>query len=116
MPTMAMAVAYSLFKSMRGKDENPIGVAQIDAHQWIVLLIGLAVSFVVAYGAEPALPTPASFTVATDIQGAAETACVLSLNRFPTRRCGMRPASASSRRNFTLTPSDFATADAVVKD
>jgi undecaprenyl-diphosphatase len=51
MPTMAMAVAYSLFKSMRGKDENPIGVAQIDGHQWIVLLIGLAVSFVVAYGA-----------------------------------------------------------------
>jgi ribose transport system substrate-binding protein len=31
--------------------------------------------FVVAYGAEPELPTPASFTVATDIQGAAETAC-----------------------------------------
>jgi undecaprenyl-diphosphatase len=50
MPTMAMAVAYSLFKSLRGKDENPIGVAQIDAHQWIVLLIGLVVSFVVAYG------------------------------------------------------------------
>jgi undecaprenyl-diphosphatase len=51
MPTMAMAVAYSLFKSLRGKDENPIGVAQIDAHQWIVLMIGLVVSFVVAYGA-----------------------------------------------------------------
>jgi undecaprenyl-diphosphatase len=51
MPTMAIAVAYSLFKSLRGKDENPIGVAQIDAHQWIVLLIGLVVSFVVAYGA-----------------------------------------------------------------
>lgn len=51
MPTMAMAVAYSLFKSLRGKDENPIGVAQIDAHQWIVLLIGMVVSFVVAYGA-----------------------------------------------------------------
>jgi undecaprenyl-diphosphatase len=51
MPTMAMAVAYSLYKSLRGKDENPIGVSQIDAHQWIVLLIGLAVSFVVAYGA-----------------------------------------------------------------
>ena len=30
---------------------------------------------VVAYGAEPALPTPASFTVATDIKGAAMTAC-----------------------------------------
>jgi undecaprenyl-diphosphatase len=51
MPTMAMAVAYSLYKSMRGKDENPIGVAQLDAHQWVVLLIGLVVSFVVAYGA-----------------------------------------------------------------
>ena len=51
MPTMAMAVAYSLFKSLREKDENPIGVAHIDAHQWIVLLIGLVVSFVVAYGA-----------------------------------------------------------------
>jgi undecaprenyl-diphosphatase len=51
MPTMAMAVAYSLYKSTRGKDENPIGVAQLDAHQWIVLLIGLVVSFVVAYGA-----------------------------------------------------------------
>jgi ribose transport system substrate-binding protein len=31
--------------------------------------------FVVTYGAEPALPTPASFTVATNIQGAAEAAC-----------------------------------------
>ena len=30
---------------------------------------------VVAYGAEPALPTPASFTVATDITGAAMAAC-----------------------------------------
>ncbi|HXO62480.1 MAG TPA: undecaprenyl-diphosphate phosphatase [Candidatus Acidoferrales bacterium] len=51
MPTMTTAVAYSLFKSLRGKDENPIGVAQIDAHQWVVLLIGLVVAFVVAYGA-----------------------------------------------------------------
>ena len=31
--------------------------------------------FVVAYGAEPALPTSASFTVATDIKGAAMFAC-----------------------------------------
>jgi undecaprenyl-diphosphatase len=51
MPTMAMAVAYSLYKSLSGKDENPIGVSQIDAHQWIVLVIGLVVSFIVAYGA-----------------------------------------------------------------
>lgn len=31
--------------------------------------------YVVAYGAEPAIPTPATFTVATDIKGAAMTAC-----------------------------------------
>jgi ribose transport system substrate-binding protein len=31
--------------------------------------------WVVAYGAEPALPTPAAFTVATDIKGAAMFAC-----------------------------------------
>jgi len=31
--------------------------------------------FVVAFGAEPNLPTPASFTVATDIKGAAMRAC-----------------------------------------
>ncbi len=30
---------------------------------------------VVAYGAEPAMPTPATFTVATDIKGAAMAAC-----------------------------------------
>ena len=49
-PTMAAATLYTLYKSLRGKSENPIGVAQIDAHGWIVLLIGFAVSFIVAYG------------------------------------------------------------------
>ena len=38
-------------KSLRGKDENPIGVAQITPHQWIILAIGFVVSFIVAYGA-----------------------------------------------------------------
>ncbi len=48
-PTMVVATCYDLLKSLRGKGANPIGVAQIDAHEWIVLLIGFVVSFVVAY-------------------------------------------------------------------
>jgi undecaprenyl-diphosphatase len=51
-PTMAMATLYTLFKSIHGgKDENPIGVAQISSHQWVILAIGFIVSFIVAYGA-----------------------------------------------------------------
>ena len=49
MPTMAAATLYTLYKSLRGKGGNPIGVSQIDAHGWIVLAIGFVVSFVVAY-------------------------------------------------------------------
>lgn len=49
-PTMVAAAAYDLLKSLVGKGENPIGVAQIDAHGWVVLAIGFAVSFIVAYG------------------------------------------------------------------
>jgi undecaprenyl-diphosphatase len=48
-PTMVAATGYTLLKSLRGKGENPIGVAQIDAHGWIVLAIGFVISFVVAY-------------------------------------------------------------------
>ncbi len=48
-PTMAAATLYTLYKSLRGKGENPIGVAQIDPHQWVVLAIGFVVSFIVAY-------------------------------------------------------------------
>ncbi len=48
-PTMAAATGYDLLKSLRGKGPNPIGVAQIDPHGWVVLAIGMAVSFVVAY-------------------------------------------------------------------
>src|SRR5215469_13219565 len=49
MHTMAAATLYTLYKSLRGKGENPIGVAEIDPHGWIVLGIGFVVSFLVAY-------------------------------------------------------------------
>ena len=49
-PTMLMATLYTLYKSLRGKDGNPIGVSSIDTHGWIVLAIGFAVSYFVAYG------------------------------------------------------------------
>ena len=52
MPTMAMATLYTLYKSIRGKDEvNPIGVSEITGQEWVVLAIGFVVSFIVAYGA-----------------------------------------------------------------
>lgn len=50
-PTMAAATLYTLYKSVAGKGENPIGVAQITPHQWVILGIGFVVSFIVAYGA-----------------------------------------------------------------
>jgi undecaprenyl-diphosphatase len=51
MPTMAVATLYTLLKSLRGKEDNPIGVAEITSHQWVILAIGFVVSFIVAYGA-----------------------------------------------------------------
>ena len=48
-PTMVVATGYDLLKSLRGKGANPIGVAQIDQHGWIVLAVGFVVSFIVAY-------------------------------------------------------------------
>jgi len=50
MPTMAVATLYTLLKSLSGKDENPIGVAELAPHQWVILAIGFVVSFIVAYG------------------------------------------------------------------
>jgi len=50
-PTMAMATLYTLYKSLSGKAENPIGVADITPHQWVILGIGFVISFVVAYAA-----------------------------------------------------------------
>jgi len=49
-PTMVVATCYDLLKSLLGKTENPIGVAQMTAHGWVVLAIGFVVSFIVAYG------------------------------------------------------------------
>ena len=40
-----------LLIALRGKGENAIGVSHIDGHGWIVLAIGLVVSFIVAYAA-----------------------------------------------------------------
>ena len=50
-PTMFVATCYDLLKSIMGKTENPIGVSEINSHQWIVLAIGFIVSFLVAYAA-----------------------------------------------------------------
>jgi undecaprenyl-diphosphatase len=49
LPTMVVATAYDLLKSLRGTGSNPIGVAHIDAHGWVVLAIGFTAAFVVAY-------------------------------------------------------------------
>jgi undecaprenyl-diphosphatase len=52
MPTMGVATLYTLYKSIHGSTgENPIGVAGISPHEWVVLAIGFVVSFIVAYGA-----------------------------------------------------------------
>ncbi len=48
-PTMVAATGYTLFKSVMGKGENPIGVSQITSNQWLLLAIGFVVSFLVAY-------------------------------------------------------------------
>ena len=50
-PTMVVATAYDLLKSLTGKGENAPGVSHIDTHGWIVLAIGFVVSFIVAYAA-----------------------------------------------------------------
>jgi undecaprenyl-diphosphatase len=50
MPVMVAATGYDLLKSLRGTGENALGVSGIDQHGWIVLGIGVVVSFIVAYG------------------------------------------------------------------
>jgi undecaprenyl-diphosphatase len=46
---MAAATGYTLFKSVLGNGENPIGVSQMTSNQWVLLAIGFVVSFLVAY-------------------------------------------------------------------
>jgi undecaprenyl-diphosphatase len=49
-PTMAAATGYDLLKYLRpGHEEGAIAPAHIDSHGWVVLAIGFAVSFAVAY-------------------------------------------------------------------
>jgi len=48
-PTMVVATGYDLLKSLRPGGANPLGATHIDAHGWVVLLIGFLVSFLVAY-------------------------------------------------------------------
>ena len=48
-PTMVVATGYTLMKSVIGKGENPIGIARMTPHEWVVLGIGFVVSFLVAY-------------------------------------------------------------------
>ena len=50
MPVMAAATGYDLLKSLYGKGDDALGVSGIDHHGWVVLAIGLVVSFIVAYG------------------------------------------------------------------
>ncbi|HET8575500.1 MAG TPA: undecaprenyl-diphosphate phosphatase [Methylomirabilota bacterium] len=49
MPTMLVATGYDLLKSLTATGANPVGAAPTDAHGWIVLAVGFAVSFIVAY-------------------------------------------------------------------
>lgn len=49
LPTMLAATGYTLLKSVMGKGENPIGISQITSQQWVILMIGFVVSFIVAY-------------------------------------------------------------------
>jgi len=50
MPTMLAATGYDLLKTLRDAHRSPLGAVQVDAHGWMLLMIGFVVSFVVAYG------------------------------------------------------------------
>ena len=50
MPTMIAATGYDLFKSLHHKGGgSEIGMAPADLHEWVILMIGFVVSFIVAY-------------------------------------------------------------------
>src|SRR5438270_3399476 len=52
MPTMAIATLYDLYKTLKPSrntiNESNIAPLAVDHHQWIVLVIGFVVSFIVA--------------------------------------------------------------------
>jgi undecaprenyl-diphosphatase len=48
LPTMLAATLYTLFKTLHPKFGEPLGTMPTNPHEWIVLVIGFVVSFVVA--------------------------------------------------------------------
>ena len=51
MPTMVVATGYDLLKTLRhGSDETGLAPLVMTTHNWVVLIIGAVVSFVVALG------------------------------------------------------------------
>ena len=48
MPTMGAAVAYELFRTFHPKHGAPLGTMPANGHEWVVLIIGFVVSFIVA--------------------------------------------------------------------
>lgn len=50
MPTMIAATCYDLLKTMHPKHGEPLGRMSANEQEWIVLIIGFVVSFIVALG------------------------------------------------------------------
>ena len=48
MPTMAAATLYTLFKTLHPKHGEPLGHMPVNSEEWLVLIIGFVISFVVA--------------------------------------------------------------------
>jgi undecaprenyl-diphosphatase len=48
MPTMVAATGYDLLKTLHPKTGEPLGRMPMNGHEWVVLIIGFAVSFIVA--------------------------------------------------------------------
>jgi len=48
LPTMLAATLYTLLKTMRPKAGEALGRMPLNSHEWIVLIIGFVVSFIVA--------------------------------------------------------------------
>ena len=51
MPTMAAAVLFDLYKTLKEGTASALGGAAMTAHAWLVLAVGFVVSFAVAYAA-----------------------------------------------------------------
>ena len=50
MPTMVAATGYDLLKTFHPKHGEPLGRMPVNGEEWVVLLIGFVVSFIVALG------------------------------------------------------------------